>query len=69
MQWFDKTKLLLPALSAIARVEPAEGDGFCVPHSMLASQGQPDDLHACLDLAWDKCQEFMASKDWDAVSA
>ena len=66
LQLFENNKMLLPALDATAQVEPTDGDGFCVLHSMLSSQGHPNDDHyieACLEHAKVKCQQFLSDLD------
>lgn len=71
LQWFAKLNLLLPALSATARVEPVDGDGFCVVYSMLASQGcdiDEETIEDCLGRAQHNCQQFLAKSGMDVVS-
>ncbi|KAL3158876.1 hypothetical protein ABBQ32_011592 [Trebouxia sp. C0010 RCD-2024] len=71
VQWFAKLNLLLPALSATARVEPVDGDGFCVVYSMLASQGcdiDEETIEDCLGRAQHNCQQFLAKSGMDVVS-
>ena len=63
LQLFEENNRLLPSLSAIARVRPADGDGWCVLHSMLLSQGYPDDdaiITAYCNLAQDNCHQFLS---------
>ena len=64
LQLFKGSNRLLPSLNAIARIRPADGDGWCVLHSMLLSQGYPDDdamITAYCNSAQDECHEFLSS--------
>ena len=68
LQWFENNNIRLPSLSAIARIEPVAGDGFCVVYSMLASQGQPidkDSIQDCLGWAQHNCKAFLTKQGMD----
>ena len=63
LQLFEGNNKLLPSLDAVAWVLPADGDDWCVLHSMLFSQGYPDDdavITTYLENAQDKCHQFLS---------